>query len=268
MIESEIFKECIGYEGLYSISNFGRVLNQKTNSLIKQHLDRYGYKYVTLSKGKKEKVHRLVAKAFIPNPENKPTVNHKDEIKENNHVDNLEWFTVSQQNKYSRGIDVKVFHNEEIKTFPSISEASSVLNIDFDTVVNMSLEYNKLMSMCKNVLIGNNFSYRNKKIVKNESDCVGIKFKNNKYEFRLTIAKGNRICRGGYNTFEDVIYARNSFIIENGLNYEIYLLNDTNINLIEEIFDGLYLLLEFQDSRMSYDILKSCIDKLKLIETK
>jgi hypothetical protein len=268
MIKSETFKDCVGYEGLYSVSNFGRVLNQKTNALINQYIDRYGYKYVSLSKGKKEKVHRLVAKAFISNPENKPTVNHKDEIKENNHVDNLEWFTVSQQNKYSRGIDIKIFHNGEIKTFPSVSDASDVLNLDFETVVNMNLEYNKLMSMCKNILISNNFSYRSKKIVSSESDCIGINYKNSKYEFRLTIAKCNRICRGGYKTFKDVIYARNSFIIENGLNYEIYLLDNDNINLIEEVFDGLYLLLEFQETRMTYDILKSCIDKLKLIQNK
>lgn len=264
MIETEVFKECEEYIGMYSVSNFGRVFNLKTNSLITQHTDRYGYKYVSLQGGKKEKVHRLVAKYFIPNPENKPTVNHKDEIKDNNHVDNLEWFTVEQQNKYSRGIDVKVFHDNQIKTFPSVTEASNELNIDFETVLSMSKEYNKLMSMCKELLINNNFSHRDKKIVQNEEDCVGINFKANKYEFRLTISKGNRICRGGYLSFKDVVYARNSFIIENNLNYEIYLIKEDNFNLMEEVFDGLYLLLEYQDSRISYDILKSCIEKLKI----
>ena len=89
----------------YEVSTWGRVksLNQgrtgKTK-ILKQTENEDGYLFVNLHKNRKKKkcyVHRLVAIAFIPNPQNKPTVNHKDEDKHNNHVDNLEWATMKEQ---------------------------------------------------------------------------------------------------------------------------------------------------------------------------
>ena len=100
----EKFKQIKGYEN-YLISNEGRVFNYKYNRFLKpSNNSTGGYFYVTLCKNgvsKHHKIHRLVANAFIPNPENKPTVNHIDGIKTNNLVENLEWCTHSENSQHS-----------------------------------------------------------------------------------------------------------------------------------------------------------------------
>lgn len=98
----EFWKPIYGYEGLYEVSNFGRVksVKFKKSRLKTLYKNEKGYLYTYLYKnGVREKlrIHRLVALAFIPNPENKPTVNHIDEDKSNNKVSNLEWATYKEQ---------------------------------------------------------------------------------------------------------------------------------------------------------------------------
>ena len=98
----EIFKEINGYEGYYLISNQGDVKSVKRNKILKCAIV-CGYKCVNLyanGKNKMHKVHRLVAEAFIPNPNNLPQVNHKDENKLNNCVENLEWCDSKYNNAY------------------------------------------------------------------------------------------------------------------------------------------------------------------------
>lgn len=92
----EVWKDIEGYEGLYKVSNLGNIHSIKSHYILKGSIDTMGYRIVNLSKNKTNKhfyIHRLVAKAFIPNPDNKPQVNHIDGNKLNNNITNLEWVT-------------------------------------------------------------------------------------------------------------------------------------------------------------------------------
>lgn len=124
----EIWKDIKGYEGLYQVSNLGRVKSLGRNQTIGDKTTYFkeekiligsknhkGYWYVGLykdGKGKRKAIHRLVAEHFIPNPENKPCVNHKDEVKTNNCVDNLEWLTHKENTNYGTCIERRVKHTD------------------------------------------------------------------------------------------------------------------------------------------------------------
>lgn len=115
----EVWKDIAGYEGLYQVSNLGRVKSLKKFNvntgeyegrvkLLKATYNRRGYPVVTLidrtiRKGKT--IHRLVAQAFIENPHNLPQVNHKDENKKNNNASNLEWCDNSYNHDYGTRIE-------------------------------------------------------------------------------------------------------------------------------------------------------------------
>lgn len=99
---TEIFKEVKGYEGLYEVSNLGNVRSLRKGIILKPAKNQ-NYKQVLLTKNKEHKiylVHRLVAETFIPNPNNLPQINHKDENGNNNNVNNLEWCDSKYNNNY------------------------------------------------------------------------------------------------------------------------------------------------------------------------
>lgn len=98
---AEIWKDIKGYPG-YQISNMGRIWSIKSNNYLSPWKNNSGYRVINIQaangKRKGELIHRLVALAFVENPDKKPEVNHIDRNKENNRMDNLEWVTKSENN--------------------------------------------------------------------------------------------------------------------------------------------------------------------------
>ena len=147
---SETFLSVPGYEGLYEVSNLGNVKTLRKGRLLTQCSDKNGYKGVCLTKDGKSRtiqVHRLVAMAFLPNPENLPEVNHKDESHDNNCVENLEWISKKGNRNYgtyrermSKTQKEKGTHSKSIsaydkktlvfvKSYDSITEAEKELGL-------------------------------------------------------------------------------------------------------------------------------------------
>lgn len=152
MKKDEEWRPVVGYEGRYEVSNLGRVrsidrlvYHKESNTyhkvkgiLLSLCLDRKGYQFVALGAGRnnQKRVHRLVAEAFIPNPENKKFIDHINTIRTDNRIDNLRWVTCSENcnnpNSLSKRtipvvqIDPKT--NEVIKKWPSVSSVERAFN--------------------------------------------------------------------------------------------------------------------------------------------
>ena len=151
----EEWKEIKDFDN-YLISNYGNVKNKKTNKVFKKTLNHYGYIIYCLRKNNKgyvKKGHRLVAEAFIPNPNNYPIVMHIDNNKANPNIENLQWGTVSQNTKAafddglqindrswndSQSVHVCVFdmNHNLLDKYGSIGEASRALKVTKTTILN------------------------------------------------------------------------------------------------------------------------------------
>lgn len=119
-----------GYEGLYSITEDGRVYSERQKKFMRPFTTKKGYLRITLQKDRIYKnylIHRLVAEAFLENPNNLPIINHKDENKQNNCIDNLEYCTNEYNITYSKG--KSVYCVELDKTFSSINAAAKEIGV-------------------------------------------------------------------------------------------------------------------------------------------
>ena len=133
----EIWKDIEDYEGIYQVSNFGRIKN-RFNKIIKPRIYENKYLYVILYNRfgyKNFRVHRLVAISFLENPLNLPYVNHKDGNKLNNNLNNLEWVTPLENIRHSINVLGKtnskpVICQETKQKFNSIKEGASYYNLD------------------------------------------------------------------------------------------------------------------------------------------
>lgn len=165
----EIWKDIVGYEGLYQVSNTGKVkmigrekrlwhgAKTKINAKFLNQFVVCAYKKVKLrgfdGKTKMLSVHRLVATSFIPNPHNLPQVNHKDENKENNNVSNLEWCTAKYNTNYGTGI--KRCSQSRFKRIAQISLDGSVVK-EWESmkeiVETLGITYSSISQACNGII--------------------------------------------------------------------------------------------------------------------
>lgn len=140
----EIWKDIKGYEGLYQVSNFGRiksfVRNVSNPRIMKTYINRKGYIKCYIG-GKSKSIHRLVADAFIPNHKNKPQVNHIDGNKQNNNVENLEWATNSENQKHAIKCGLRSIETLLVKTRKAVKQ--------FDKCGNLICRYNSVQEAAR-----------------------------------------------------------------------------------------------------------------------
>ena len=187
----EIWKAVVGYEGLYEVSNYGRVrsLIKKTrirnkDGLMKFKYDTQGYYRVNLTKNGKPKtelVSRIVAKAFIPNPDNLPQVGHEDDNRNNNSVSNLYW-TDALENNHHNGKMAR-FQKKHNKKIGEISKTLSIPVIGTNIETGEEIRFDSMQEAQRNGFINGKIS----------QCCNGIRKTHKGYTWRK-VENEQRIC--------------------------------------------------------------------------
>lgn len=142
--KQETWRPVSGFDGVYEVSSSGEVRNAVTGRVLRQW-ENHGYKYVSFNRGGKKtghRVHRLVAVAFIPNPENKPTVNHLNGVKTDNNVSNLEWCTYQENERHSVDVLGKrstrgFFTDEQIREIRNSGKRAAVLAREYGVSISI-----------------------------------------------------------------------------------------------------------------------------------
>ena len=150
----EIWKDIKGYEGLYQVSNMGRVKSLRNNIILRQGIT-MGYKRVLLYTNNSPKnyyIHRLVAMAFIPNPDNLPQVNHKDEDKANNCISNLEWCDCKYNSSYgTRGKRIARSKSKKVLQFKPDGTFVKEWKSTKDVERNLGFNHANISACCRNI---------------------------------------------------------------------------------------------------------------------
>ena len=142
-----IWKDIPGYEGLYKVSNTGKIFSVATNRELSVIQKKDGYTCISLCdkdhNKKQYRIHQLVAKAFIPNPNNLPMINHKNEIKNDNRVENLEWCNNFYNSNYGNR---NLILSKKLKGVPKSKEAIEKRRMTMkEKLSNMSKEERRAM---------------------------------------------------------------------------------------------------------------------------
>jgi hypothetical protein len=182
--EGEIWKPVLDYEELYRVSNLGRLyrlphytrigryyeekmMNQYTNhkGYIQVYLCKDGKKFTTL-------IHRLIAQVFIPNPENKPQINHINGIKTDNRIENIEWCTNSENQLHAFRTGLKTFPTGELNSNTDLTEeeVNNIIN-EYnlgEKLPTLSKKYSINLSILRSIIYGTSWTHHSDSIKKRD----------------------------------------------------------------------------------------------------
>ena len=149
----EKWKDIPNFNGLYQVSNNGNIKRAKDEYIFKKNKNSRGYRIITLTKDKKEyslSVHRLVAEAFIPNPNNLPQINHKDGNKLNNKIENLEWCTQSENMKHAYKNKLEIKSGKKVVQFDLDMKIIKIWDKIIEAEKEYKIAHGKITMVCKN----------------------------------------------------------------------------------------------------------------------
>ena len=159
-MNEEIWKD-VPFDSNYKVSNYGRLFSKRTNKILKGELTEKGYIRVALTEHKRYLVHCIVARTFIPNPENKPQVNHIDSNRQNNNVKNLEWVTAKENIQHAvknkRFENMGIINSERMKKsklylkgYPLANEVTKKKVAQYDKKNNLLNVYESISDASRN----------------------------------------------------------------------------------------------------------------------